>query len=97
MPSDWCVPSGLCAVIWPKRDRSLRSFGNSPGHGIVPKRVPTHMLLDSGTCYSRTDNARKKDIWPVRVLALGTRAREQPIIGLTVRAVLFPGPKFGGE
>src|SRR5438094_36362 len=39
MPSDWCVPSGLCAVIWPKRDRSLRSLGNSPGHGIVTKLV----------------------------------------------------------
>jgi hypothetical protein len=32
MPSDWCVPSEFCAVIWPKRDRSLRSLGNSPGH-----------------------------------------------------------------
>jgi len=55
------------------------------------------MLLNPGTRHSRTDNARKKDIWPVRSLALGTRAREHPIIGLTIRAVLFPGPKFGGE
>jgi len=55
------------------------------------------MLLNSCTCYSWPDNARKKDIWPVRVLALGTGAREHPIIGLTVRAVLFPGAKFGGE
>jgi hypothetical protein len=63
----------------------------------VPERVPADMLLYSRTCYGGPDDARKDDIRPIRVLALGTRAREHPIVGLTVRAVLFPGPKFGGE
>ncbi len=63
----------------------------------VPERVPADMLLNSGSRYGRPDDAGKNDIWPIRVLALGTRAREHPIVRLIVRAVLFPGPKFGGE
>ena len=55
------------------------------------------MLLNSGARYGRPLDARKNDIWPIRVFALGTRAREHPIVELSVRAVLFPGPRFGGE
>src|SRR6266478_1332469 len=77
----------------------LHVFAVSDQHRgkAVSERVPTDMLLYSGTRYRRTDDARKNDIGPIRALALGTRAREYPIVGLTVRAVLFPGPKFGGE
>ena len=63
----------------------------------VAEGMPADMFLNSGTRYGRTDNARKKDIWPVGVPALGARAREHPIIGLTVSAVLLPSPQFGGE
>ena len=63
----------------------------------APERVPADMLLNSGTRHGRPDDARKNDIWPIRILALSTRAREYPIVGLIVRAALFPGPKFGGE
>jgi len=51
-------------------------------------RVPADMLLNSGTRRTRTDNTRKKDTWPVRGLPLGARAREHPIMGLTVMTKL---------
>src|SRR6266853_49652 len=63
----------------------------------VLKSLVDDMLFNSSTRYGRPDDTRKKDVWPIRVLAFGTRAREHPIMGLAVRAVLFPGPRFGSE
>ena len=55
----------------------------------------------AGTCASRyafqfrhtlqqAERREKDDIWPIRILALGTRAREHPIVGSILRAGLFP-------
>jgi hypothetical protein len=63
----------------------------------VPERVPADTLLNSGARQGRPDDAGKNAIWPIGVLTLSTRAREYPIVGLTISAVPFPGPKFGRQ
>jgi hypothetical protein len=61
----------------------------------VPERVPADALLNSGARQGRPNDAGKNASWPIGVLTLSTRAREYPIVGLTISAVPFSGQKFG--
>jgi hypothetical protein len=63
----------------------------------VPKRVPAYVLFDPGSQGCRTNDIREQAIRPIGVSAASTRACEQPIIRLSVGAVLFPGPELGGK
>src|ERR1700686_717333 len=63
----------------------------------VAERVPADMLLNSRTQRSRPEDAGDEDIWPIRVLAVGMWASEQPIMRLSVWAVLLPGPELRRE
>jgi hypothetical protein len=52
----------------------------------VAERVPADMLLNSRTQCSRPEDAGDEDIWPIRALAVGMWASEQPIMRLSARA-----------
>jgi hypothetical protein len=63
----------------------------------VPKRVPAYVLSDPGSQGCRANDMCEQPIRPIRVSAASTRACEQPLISLSVGAVLFPGPELGGK